>query len=431
MSPHRFSRLDFGRAARLGALLVLVAVVAALFAIACDDDPGSADADSDSDSDGDSDSDTDTDADAGGEWACPGLVISICNDEGWPGPFIRWGGAADFGEGYTFVDVERRDAFLAERPDVDGGTEPVLVARSWNQSFEDVPGEYLLVTLGEEPPEPLHPVALVSSSGLYLTEWGFTPEGTVLAQGYPAVALLCGDSGCALYAVIEDSIDAAHLELIPNGEVPFVDARGMVPLTWKEFGPETTDPLCVFGDGIACFDGTDWTTVLEPGGPTLLAAATYWQDESTFLMASGASCRLVRQTLDGFEEIPLDCDVDLKTVHSEGELFAAGGDGILVLGFPEQTLECSLEGVDIAVLHEWAGINSDDVMYHWLTAFEQDGSVIEVRYYGYSRSICAFAEPLDGPLRAWSFLPFTDAVGAMVVTGSSAYWRPEVGGLLD
>ncbi|MCK9461215.1 MAG: hypothetical protein M0R80_16430 [Proteobacteria bacterium] len=392
-------------------------VLAALFG-ACDPQISDPYVEGDSGTDADSDSD----ADAGPDWTCPDPPTAICAESH---AYDLLGQAADFDEGLAFADVEGEGVFLAERPDGSGGTEPVLVARAWETSFEDVPGEYAVVALNEAPSEPLRAVAIVSPRSIYSSDYGFSSEGSII--GYPAVILLCGESGCALYGVFVDSIDAAHLAWIPNGEVPIDDARGLVfrePADYDTF--ENT--ICAFGDGIACFDGSTWTTMLSPGGPLLLSATTYWESWHTYLLASGAACRLVRQSADGFEEIPLSCDVDLKTVSSGHEFFAAGGDGILVLGFPEETLECPLAGVDIVQLRGQS-YNYEEEMHRWVTAFAQDGSVVEVRYSDTDSTSCTSLDPLDGPARAWSFIaPYTDAWGSTVVTESSVYWRIEGGG---
>lgn len=405
---------------------VLYVLLQLSLAIACTHEHGIPYVESDSGTDADSDSDADAGVDAGPDWACPPPATAICGESK---AYDLWIGAEALGAGYVFVDARGAGVLLAERPDGSGGTEPVLVTRTPGVSQGEGLGGHALVTLAAPPSEPLRAVDLVAATEVFDPDYGFIPAESAL--GYPAVTLLCSDSGCALYAMIIDTIDAAHLAPIPGGEVPIAEANGLVHLAADSFEEAPDDPICAFGNGIACFDGTVWTEMLAPGGPILLAATAFPEEDSWSprLLASGASCRLVRQGADGFAEIPLGCDVDLRTVSADYEIFAAGGDGILVLGFPEETLECPTAGNDIALLRALLSSDFDAETHRRVTMFAQDGSVIEVTYGGSVPYACAFAEPLDGPARAWTEAsPGYDAYGSMVVTESSAYWRVEFGG---
>jgi hypothetical protein len=387
-----------------------------------------ADSDSDSDSDADSDADAGTDAgsDAGNEWVCPGLVTSICDDEGYLGAYEFVSEAADLGDGIVYVDAARFGVLLAERPNGVDGTEPILVVGEWGADLYGEPGDYAIVTLDAESPEPLRAVDLVAYGVAYSAGYGFLAYDMII--GYPAVALLCGDSGCALYAMVVDDVATARLAPIPNGEVPFADTRGLIQKSDWPKTPSPEDPVCAFGDGLACFDGVEWTEEIATGGPTLLAASVYGYPSSAFLVLTGEACRLVRQDAEGFTEIPLGCDADLQAVDAYGDFFAAGGDGILVLGFPDETLECPFAGHDIVQMRAYSW-SLDSVSQHMVTAFTESAGVIDVQYNDYAHSACTFADPLAETARALTMIGGDDWFGTMVVTESFTYKRSEGGGI--
>jgi hypothetical protein len=374
-------------------------------------------------SDADADTDTGTDTGTGGGWACPVATGAPCTGDAYaPGA-----SASSLGEGYGFVAAKDRGVLLATRPDGSGGREPVLVVGEWCATPIGEACDFGLVTLAEPPDGPLTAIGLVSDPCPYEGGYGFLDRDSVL--GHPAMILLCSPDECALFAMVVDEPVSARLEPVPGGVVPFGDARGLVRLASDEWSAAPGDPVCAFGDGLACFDGGEWTVVVEPGDTgVLLAAAAVMLDGEPGLVAVGESCRMLRVAAGEVVDVPLECATDLVSVDEQDGFLAAGGDGLLVLGFVDEMLLCPLGALPVALVRVDVAPSLGDGDRREATVFTTEGGVVEVWYQDGEACACSFQEPLDGRPLSWTKLAYMDAFGTMVITESSAYHRQEGGG---
>ena len=173
------------------------------------------------------------------------------------------------------------------------------------------------------------------------------PKAVAITHDYDRTyGLLCDDQACEVFG------------LAPNQEPRTVAARSAMDGALTGIVTPCSsagDEFCVFGDGLFCFDGSAWTTEIEPASvPRIRAVA---MDEATDVAADGSTihCRpmlaagdegtLLRYEDDAWKAIDIGVGVDLTTVTSHTGRFTAAGEGVLIEGDPFGWISCPLDGV--------------------------------------------------------------------------------------
>jgi hypothetical protein len=399
--------------------IIMFAALSALAAAGCSSStstaPGSdAGQDAGQDAGVDAGSDTDSDTDTWNElwdWDCEGAIATPCPDDFYyPAPYYL---ALDLAAlDVTAVhSAHSADLILAEQ-ETEAGVEPVVVA--WDQGS----ASQAVVGLLDPPSEPLHAVDLAALP--QLSYWAGGLSYTDTALGYAAIALLCGESSCALYGL---AVDADHepigLVPIPGGEVPLPEAHALVGL------PEIIYPYgewghlvkaCAAGDGVACFDGSTWTEEVPPGGGILrsIIFASQGEEETGCLVAAGDGGRILTNRTGAWVEIDSGTAMDFHSVSAEGDAYAAGGAGGFVFGDGEHVMSCESGSTFSAML-----------LYSGVSALAED-RVVEVYSTGSSLAACTRPIAFSGvPLYAGRG-PFpTDSCLGHAVTTGAVYIRAE------
>jgi len=292
----------------------LVATLLALALLPACNSSSSSDGDDDTDTgtDADSDTDADTDSDTDVGDGCPDYPTPACpylDDEEFT--FL----AGDFGDDLRFVAISgwRSLAILAEQ-EVDGQLEPIVLRNCGE------PGLW-----AEE--WAVHRVVEDSSGSLVAMDV-FQSEHAVIDV---PVALLCDALGCALYRTDHDDLLGETLVPVAGGSVPVSgEMRGLTSVPSVD-----AQAICVFGNGLLCFDGSEWTTVVEPGSGPLLSASrdACHSTSSDGPIAAGDSGRVLARLEDAILEIDSGTASSLYGgCQGSNALAVVGADGVFASG---------------------------------------------------------------------------------------------------
>jgi hypothetical protein len=294
----------------------------------------------------DTDTDTETDTGTGDPFyeECPSAIQDDCQQEQ---PAMETLLAAEeLGPGVTFAAMGRNSLVAART--VDAATAPLFVRMSFSE-YDGV--ESLgLAELAEPPVSSLTPVAVVGD----LNEDVFGYWGMVLAADGAGYSLL-GTS--VFYQETEE------LVALPEAGPPTTaELRGLIYLQQKvpDTDPEL-EQVCAFGDGLLCFDGVEWTTLIEPGSDTLVNdIGMLYFDSAYQLLAVGDGGWIAHRDGESWVELASGTDRDLLGVSVDHVRFtAAGRDGALVYGTAQEIVSCEISDTTILVL---SGIPDEGVM---------------------------------------------------------------------
>ncbi|MBK8997142.1 MAG: hypothetical protein IPM35_15530 [Myxococcales bacterium] len=237
-----------------------------------------------------------------------------------------------------------RELVVAERPTTAGATESLVVR---------VPADSLTPFLVLSFVEPLPPGMLVRAI-----------DGHAL--------LSCDATDCRI-----DRIDATKSIVEPTFAHPPAQTQPAGVVDWEE-----AELICVYGNGVQCFDGKGWLELVPAGsGPRFNAAAA----TSTSLWAAGDAGRAVIATTECWTELESGTKHSLRSLSADRgrELWAvaAGDAGVLSYLGLDQTITCSLGDSATWVLRDWGqnwgyGV-ADSYDHQWV--FQSGGSVIQGR----------------------------------------------------
>jgi len=282
---------------------------------------------------GDAEADDGVDGDAP---PCPAPVAESCPGDAphSPDPVPVLLRASDLDPGTRFVDVSfvlMSVVVLAEREEAGSRFVEVLGREI------AVPDTVFSIRARLDLP-PGSTIAAVAAAG--------SPPDVAETDLADYVALLCDGAACALHGAGLDPSAVTELSPIPGGEVP---AAGPMRGLWWGVGPAA----CAYGDGVHCFDGVEWTTVVAAG------EAPPFNDMQTcegFTVAVGEMGRTAFSAwpswIDGFGEIY----PDLLTVACDGDRYLVAGEGGIVMD--ESHIACDVSDEDIAF------IDAGDCNYH-------------------------------------------------------------------
>ena len=190
-------------------------------------------------------------------------------------------------------------------------------------------------------------------------------------RGVDGHALLsCGDSDCRI-----DRVDAPGSIVEPTGAHPPIQTQPVGIVDWVYAGL-----VCVYGNGVQCFDGKGWLELVPAdSGPRFNAAVA----TRTSIWAAGDAGRVVVATTECWREIESGTKQSLRSLSADGtrELWAvaAGDAGVLSYLGLDETITCSLGESTISVLRDW-GQNwgyevADSQDSQWV--FQTGGSTIQ------------------------------------------------------
>jgi hypothetical protein len=158
-------------------------------------------------------------------------------------------------------------------------------------------------------------------------------------------SLLCDDARCEVFELGSGDSDQPE-------RVASIDAKTGA-LTGIVHGGCTTNhyDFCVFGDGLFCFDGKDWTTEIDTSTHGRILAAAVDRDTGTCpgLLVAGEHGMLQRYHA-GWQAIDTGTAADLTTLSAFSGRFSAAGEGVLIEGDPYGFLACKLEGFAVQKL---------------------------------------------------------------------------------
>jgi hypothetical protein len=268
------------------------------------------------------------DADGPAPPSCPAPIAESCPEEAPylhdPVPVMMQ--ASDLGPGTRFVDVSPGLVVLAER-DEGGGSRTVLLLLL-AEPYED-PATAGRAELTLPAGSTLQPVAAARR--------GVDSAGTALPE---LVALLCDGAACALYgADAADPGEVFDLSQVPGGEVPA--SAGMRGLWW-DVGPAA----CAYGDGIHCFDGREWSSVVpsDPGAPQFNDMETCM----SFTVAVGGNGRTAMSAWPSWTVESGEIYPDLLTVTCDGDAIIRAGEGGTIMD--DSWIPCSAADEDIVFI---------------------------------------------------------------------------------
>jgi hypothetical protein len=210
--------------------------------------------------------------------------------------------ASEVGSGVRFLALSQVGVLLAER--LEAGARTLLVLLSdWDTGEAPTVRATLALPDGSD----LRGVGAVARPA--------GAEGTALPD---LTALLCDDERCRLYGA-DLGPEPAVLAELAGGEVP---ASGAMNGLWWSTGPAA----CVYGVGVHCFDGRDWTSPVPEGAACGPFRAMRTCEPRTIAVGD-RGCRAISGspvwTLSGGEPGA----ADLTAAACDGDQFVLGGSG--------------------------------------------------------------------------------------------------------
>jgi hypothetical protein len=260
-------------------------------------------------------------------WECPGPIAASCADGGNQTIPVLFQ-ASEFGEGTRFVDVAPW-AVLAQRDA--GGTRTIsIIACGWwglpcTAKNARVAGIDVPVDSGP------HAIALAT--------------GYFSADSLSHVAALCDDATCALYgAALTGDVPDTEISAIAGGELPSALVRG---LWWSDLG----SPLCAYGDGIHCFDGTTWSSPVPTSAAPFNDVDTVLVDYVLQAIAVGDDGLIARSAFPSWiGERTGSGDWYAVATHDDGYAIAGQGGALAVQAGGSWHDGCFLGSEDVVVL---------------------------------------------------------------------------------
>lgn len=250
------------------------------------------------------------------EYLKPNRVVGVCPQ---PGPSCLESplhgapllSAAEVDLEASFVAVSG-DLVLAERPRANGTMEPLVVLLS---SFDDDP--FSILELPELAPD---------------------ARGVSLDRH---TLLTCAGDGCRV-----DPVDPLA-EL--SGAVPADIGEPAGVVEWL-----TRKQVCVYGNGLHCYDGATWHALVPAdSGPRLLAAAV----TQTSIWAAGEAGRVVIASPDCWRELESGTEATLRSLSADSsrELWAvaSGDSGAVSYLSLDETIACTVGALTTRVLRDW------------------------------------------------------------------------------
>lgn len=182
--------------------------------------------------------------------------------------------------------------------------------------------------------------------------------------------LSCGGGDCRI-----DLVAPPEAMVEPTGAHPPIHTEPVGIVDWTFAGL-----VCVYGNGVQCFDGKGWLELVPAdSGPRFNAAAA----TRTSIWAAGDAGRVVVATTDCWRELESGTKESLRSLSVDGsrELWAvaAGDSGALSYLGVDETISCSVGESTTLVLRTW-GQNSgymtaDSFDDQWV--FQTGGSTIQ------------------------------------------------------
>ena len=172
------------------------------------------------------------------------------------------------------------------------------------------------------------------------------------------VVLLSNDGESALYeAQIYPGTDTpADLLPVRNGKLPTLGVlRGLTYLreNVKGQGNVYVGRLCAFGDGIFCFDGSNWMTEMEPEtGPLVNDLSVLRVGNNNWIIAVGDSGLIMIDSATGFKALPSHTEANLLRVSVHEDKFTAvGEEGVLINGTAGETVACTASSETLVAIN--------------------------------------------------------------------------------
>ena len=307
--------------------------------------------------------------------------------------------ADQFGDGVSFVRQDR-NIILAQRTNATKSNPVVFVfdqqdAQTRYDGVSALPdvsfGEFILEEAGGSK---FQAVDLFVVSGIdYTSEAGLHLEdsfdGPAKSLKAAFIALLCDDTGCALYKPALKSDGSSVMQPIPKGQLP----KG-----WHAGGMFATveDALCVFGDGIKCFNGNKWQDLPVPDDRLNDA---FCQDFGGKPIAVGDNGTVRLRTTEGWKQVATADTSDLHCIHSTGSSFAAGGDEVLFLGNNKNVRVCSMPGKNIILTQTEKRFGGNDgALFYYVSIYTDTGEIYELETSATTVSACHHSTPLPSPV---------------------------------
>ncbi|MCP4680366.1 MAG: hypothetical protein GY854_33745 [Deltaproteobacteria bacterium] len=263
---------------------------------------------------------------------CPPPIADECSAESDKLPLMLE--ASQIGSGAFFTRLSEY-ALSGERRE---GDERVIFAIDGRLNSRDV-----VIWEFETPLIGVSELRLPSTSTAATIGVGISPTGDDWAHEDVPIVLLCDGDSCSLYRAryAGDPSDGEVGSLVPvdNGDI-IMDARGL----WT---PEIGDLACVFGDGIACFDGQDWSEMVSGWTDDLR-----FKDMHQYRMSAVAVGDSGLTAISGFPEWDAWSGTaypDLLTVTARYDGYLAGGRGGALIN-PVINLSCTVTDEDIVAL---------------------------------------------------------------------------------
>lgn len=227
-----------------------------------------------------------------------------------------------FGEGVSFVGLAS-NLILAQKT-VGQLVEPMLIALDFSNAEFDIAQNGLAV-LNETPSTSIVPLGVTNCYSQSLSY-----NSIVLARRGTEIVLFGADMRYGM---------TVNLIALPNATLSFPgELRGIVYLANKVLNAGESDEaelekLCAFGDGIICYDGQSWETLVEPnnGDRIFNDIGMVEIDGQWAVVGVGDGGRIAAVTNQGVEELDVETDRDWRTITAGSRRFAIAGEGGMIV----------------------------------------------------------------------------------------------------
>ncbi len=262
---------------------------------------------------------------------CPSTLSTGCSDDDFYEVQNYALRAEWFEPPVRFLDMGI-NTILATRT-VDGDDDPLVIVWDFDESgFTRDALDYATLATLPQNAEARRPVAVVAA------------HEPILNTGYRKLAFFADDSGYEMFGVPDSAPGNATLQ--PVSGTRLTVAANLHRAVWLQQKSLVSDDrllrLCLFGDGLYCFDGTGWETVLENPGATIRGLGIALRNDVPVFLLVGDDGLILLGDESGWDDTMsrrTPADLLAVSVHRDGGRFTAVGEqGTFV--------HASIDGVD-------------------------------------------------------------------------------------
>ncbi|MBN2529779.1 MAG: hypothetical protein JXR76_25535 [Deltaproteobacteria bacterium] len=207
----------------------------------------------------------------------------------------------------------------------------------------------------------------------FFGQWigGAEYQGFIAGTPYPVVAVYHQNNDYFVFGIPTNTANDSYETMTPishatlNTDKAYSRVVYLADLTTKQNFAEELNALCLYGEGMICFDGETWTEEISPDdGPEITAVALSKPLDEISIIAVDHSKTIFTRKQGAWTTHVLDGKgtVETATVNPVSQQFALAGDGLLARGYSPYYLEQCDVDLDIVDIHYFYPVSQFTVL---------------------------------------------------------------------